>query len=107
RLKVFLISLVPLPVFGQLPPVVTLEDVLRIVGESPRVAVSQREAEAARAEREAAAAFANPSLSVGRSRPAGGDRTIFDARSQDQRSGVRAPKARSNCPGEPKEIYKS
>jgi len=80
------ISLVPLPVLGQLPPSVTLEEVLRIVSESPRVVASQREAEAARAEREAAGAFANPSLSVGRSRPAGGDRTIFDARSQDQAS---------------------
>src|SRR5437763_868068 len=44
RGAVWLLSFVSLPVFGQLPPVVTLEDVLRIVSESPRVAVSQREA---------------------------------------------------------------
>jgi cobalt-zinc-cadmium efflux system outer membrane protein len=86
RLKGFLLAFIWVPAFAELPPTVTLEEVLRIVGESPRVAVSQREADAARAEREAAAAFANPSLSVGRSRPAGGDRTIFDARSQDQAS---------------------
>src|SRR2546430_10316662 len=85
RLSALLLAF-PLAVCAQLPPTVTLEDVLRIVSESPRVVASQREAEAARAEREAAGAFANPSLSVGRSRPAGGDRTIFDARSQDQAS---------------------
>jgi outer membrane protein, heavy metal efflux system len=82
----FCLLLAPLAAWGQLPPVVTLEDVLRIVGESPRITASQREADAARAEREAAGAFANPTLSVGRSRPAGGERTIFDARAQDQAS---------------------
>jgi outer membrane protein TolC len=82
----FCLLLLPLVASAQLPPVVTLEDVLRIVGESPRIEASQREAEAARAEREAAGAFANPTLSVGRSRPAGGERTIFDARAQDQAS---------------------
>src|SRR3989442_5119860 len=86
RLEGFLLALISLPAFAELPPTVTLEEVLRIVGESPRITASQREADAARAEREAAGAFANPSLSVGRSRPAGGDRTIFDARSQDQAS---------------------
>ena len=63
---------------------VTLDEVLRIVSESPRVAASPREADAARAERAAAGALPNPSLSFGRSRPAGGERTIFDANSQDQ-----------------------
>src|SRR3954471_23908583 len=82
----FCLLLLPLVASAQLPPLVTLEDVLRIVGESPRIEASQREAEAARAEREAAGAFANPTLSVGRSRPAGGERTIFDARAQDQAS---------------------
>jgi cobalt-zinc-cadmium efflux system outer membrane protein len=81
-----LLGLISGTAFGQLPAAVTLEEVLRIVGESPRITASQREADAARAEREAAAAFANPTLSVGRSRPAGGERTIFDARSQDQAS---------------------
>jgi cobalt-zinc-cadmium efflux system outer membrane protein len=81
-----LLLFIPCAAWAQLPASVTLEDVLRIVGQSPRITVSQREADAARAERAAAGAFANPSLSVGRSRPAGGDRTIFDARTQDQAS---------------------
>src|SRR3954469_5879318 len=69
---------------AQLPERATLEEALRIVSEGPRVTASQRDADAARAERDAAGAFANPSLSIGRSRPAGGERTIFDANSQDQ-----------------------
>src|SRR3954469_4703072 len=79
-----------------LPPEVTLADVLRIAESSPRVAVSAREADMARAERAAgkadmaraeraaAGALPNPTLSLGRSRPAGGERTMFDANSQDQ-----------------------
>jgi cobalt-zinc-cadmium efflux system outer membrane protein len=73
-----------LPVAAQLPPEVTLPDVLRIVESSPRVAVSAREADTARAERAAAGALPNPTLSFGRSRPSGGERTIFDANAQDQ-----------------------
>jgi cobalt-zinc-cadmium efflux system outer membrane protein len=76
----------PFTAWGQMPASVTLDEVLRIVGESPRITASQREADAARAERDAAAAFANPTLSLGRSRPAGGERTVFDARTQDQAS---------------------
>ncbi|HEY1290128.1 MAG TPA: TolC family protein [Burkholderiales bacterium] len=71
---------------AQLPERVTLEEVLRLVSEGPRVAASQRDADAARADRDAAGAFANPSLSIGRARPSGGERTIFDANSQDQAS---------------------
>ncbi|HJY78758.1 MAG TPA: TolC family protein [Burkholderiales bacterium] len=71
---------------AQLPERVTLEEVLRIVSEGPRVAASQRDADAARADRDAAGAYANPSLSIGRARPSGGERTIFDANSQDQAS---------------------
>jgi len=70
--------------WAQLPQTVTLEDVLRIVEQSPRVAVSQREADVARADRAAAGAFANPTLSLGSARPSGGERTIFDANSQQQ-----------------------
>lgn len=70
--------------WAQLPQAVTLDEVLRIVEQSPRVAVSQREADVARAERVAAGAFANPTLSLGTSRPSSGDRTIFDANSQQQ-----------------------
>ncbi len=70
--------------WAQLPQSVTLEEVLRLVEQSPRVAVSQREADVARAERVAAGAFANPTLSLGSARPSGGERTIFDANSQQQ-----------------------
>jgi len=70
--------------WAQLPPSVTLDQVLRMVEKSPRVAVSQREADIARAERAQAGAFLNPTLSLGRSNNAGGERTIFDANSQQQ-----------------------
>jgi len=71
---------------AQLPERVTLDEALRIVSEGPRVAASQRDADAARADRDAAGRFANPSLSFGRSRPSGGERTIFDGDRQDQAS---------------------
>src|SRR5438093_1446222 len=70
--------------WAQLPQTVTLDEVLRIVERSPRVAVSQREADIARAERAQAGAFANPTLSLGRSTPSSGERTVFDASSQQQ-----------------------
>jgi cobalt-zinc-cadmium efflux system outer membrane protein len=70
--------------WAQLPPSVSLDEVLRIVETSPRVAVSQREADIARADRSAAGAFLNPTLSLGRANPSGGERTIFDANSQQQ-----------------------
>jgi cobalt-zinc-cadmium efflux system outer membrane protein len=85
RLSAFLL-LVSFEASAQLPDKVTLEEVLRIVSEGPRVAASQRDADAARADRDAAGRFANPSLSFGRSRPSGGERTIFDADRQDQAS---------------------
>jgi outer membrane protein, heavy metal efflux system len=85
RLSAFLL-LLSFEASAQLPDKVTLEEVLRIVSEGPRVAASQRDADAARADRDAAGRFANPSLSFGRSRPAGGERTIFDADRQDQAS---------------------
>src|SRR5256714_15475600 len=72
------------PAAAQLPPTVSLAEVMRIVQSSPRVAVSQREADIARAERAAAGAFANPTLSLGRSTPSSGERTVFDASSQQQ-----------------------
>lgn len=80
-----LLFLLPFEVFAQVQSV-TLDEVLRIVSEGPRVHASLRDADAARADRDAAGAFANPSLSIGRSRPAGGERTIFDANLQDQAS---------------------
>src|SRR2546423_8550914 len=72
------------PAAAQLPPTVSLAEVMRIVQSSPRVAVSAREADIARAERSAAGALANPTLSLGRSTPSGGERTVFDANSQQQ-----------------------
>ncbi|MBW8904571.1 MAG: TolC family protein [Betaproteobacteria bacterium] len=83
------LALLAAPAAAQSPPAplpseITLADVLRIVESSPRVAVSAREADIARAERAAAGALPNPTLSLGRSRPAGGERTMFDANSQDQ-----------------------
>lgn len=72
------------PAPAQVPAQVSLGELLRLVERSPRVAVSQREADMARAERAAAGALPNPTLSLGRSTPGGGDRTIFDASSQQQ-----------------------
>src|SRR4051812_11250564 len=80
-----LLLILPLGAYAQVQTV-TLDEVLRIVSEGPRVHASLRDADAARAERDAAGAFPTPSLSIGRSRPAGGERTIFDANLQDQAS---------------------
>jgi len=71
---------------AQMPETVTLEEVLRIVEQSPRISVSLREADIARAERAAAGALPNPSVTVGRFTPSGGERTIFDASSQQSAS---------------------
>jgi outer membrane protein, heavy metal efflux system len=85
RLSAFTaLTLLAAPAAAQLPPQVTLADVLAIVQSSPRVAVSAREADIARAERAAAGALPNPTLSLGRSTPSGGERTVFDASSQQQ-----------------------
>src|SRR3954462_13113426 len=72
------------PAAAQLPAEVTLQQVLDIVGASPRIAAAAREADAARADRTAARAYPNPSLTFGASRPSGGERTIFDADRQSQ-----------------------
>src|SRR4051812_10283989 len=78
------LALAPAPAWAQLPAEVSLAEAMRIVQSSPRVAVSAREADIARAERSAAAALPNPTLSLGRSTPSGGERTVFDANSQQQ-----------------------
>jgi cobalt-zinc-cadmium efflux system outer membrane protein len=78
------LALASAPALAQLPADVTLQEVLRIVEQSPRILASRHEADAARAELVTAGALPNPSLSVGRSRPAGGERTVFDAQSQQQ-----------------------
>lgn len=62
-----------------LPAEITLEQVLEIVGSSPRVAAAAREAEAARFDQRAAGAYPNPSVTFGAARSSSGERTIFDA----------------------------
>jgi cobalt-zinc-cadmium efflux system outer membrane protein len=58
---------------------------LRLVAErSPRLAAERVAIDAAEAERIGAAAYPNPTVSVGRYKPAGGARTVFDASSQSQ-----------------------
>lgn len=86
RLLSALFLMLGTPAWAQVPQAVTLDDVLRIVAQSPRVAASEREADMARAERAAAGALPNPSVSLGRSTQSSGERTIFDASSQQQAS---------------------
>ncbi len=69
---------------AELPAALTLDELLRIVATSPRIVASEREADAARAERITAGALPNPSVSLGRSRPSGGERTLFSGDSQQQ-----------------------
>jgi cobalt-zinc-cadmium efflux system outer membrane protein len=63
---------------------VTLDELMRVVERSPRVAASEREVDMARADRAAAGALPNPTLSFSSARPSSGERTIFDANSQQQ-----------------------
>ena len=68
-----------------LPLRVTLAQMLRLVAErSPRLASERIAIEVAEAERVGAVAYPNPTLSVGRYKPAGGARTVFDSSSQSQ-----------------------
>jgi cobalt-zinc-cadmium efflux system outer membrane protein len=82
RLLSFLLFVVP--AWAQPPASVTLDDVLRLVARSPRVLAAERDADMVRAERVTAGALPNPTLSFGSSRPSGGERTMFDANSQQQ-----------------------
>lgn len=84
RLEALVLAFAAGPALAQLPSVVTLEEVLRIVERNPRIVASRHDADAARAERVTAGALPNPSLSVGSSRPSGGDRTMFNGSSQQQ-----------------------
>jgi len=70
--------------WAQPPATVTLDDVLRMVARSPRVLAAERDADMVRAERVTAGALPNPTLSYGAARPSAGERTIFDANSQQQ-----------------------
>jgi len=67
------------------PRQITLPQMLRLVAaRSPRLAAERVAIDAAEAERVGAAAYPNPTVSVGRYKPAGGARTVFDASSQSQ-----------------------
>lgn len=86
--------LLPRPILGQpiapgVPgsPVVQMDlaDVLRIAHEaSPRMAIQREGIAAAEAGRISAGAYPNPTLSAGRSRPHGGQATLFSGSRQDQ-----------------------
>lgn len=68
-----------------LPSQITLPQMLHLLAErSPRLAAERVAIDAAEAERIGAAAYPNPTVSVGRYKPAGGARTVFDASSQSQ-----------------------
>jgi cobalt-zinc-cadmium efflux system outer membrane protein len=67
-----------------LPPVVDLDTVMRLVRESPRLAVERQGIEQAQADRITAGVYPNPTVSYGQARPSGGQRTDFDARLQHQ-----------------------
>lgn len=64
-----------------------LAEVLRIVREvSPRLAIEREGVRTAEAGRITAGAYPNPSVSFGRSRPSGGQSTLFTGTRQDQAS---------------------
>ena len=70
--------------WAQPPAAVTLDEAAKMVARSPRVLAAERDADMARAERATAGALPNPTVSFGSARPGGGERTIFDANSQQQ-----------------------
>ena len=90
ELALALVALASLPAAAQAPAAppatVTLEQVLGLVSAGPLIDAARGETDAARAERAAAGAFLNPSLTYGRTRPSGGERTMFDGDRQDQAS---------------------
>jgi cobalt-zinc-cadmium efflux system outer membrane protein len=76
---------------GQLPDLLTLPALLRLVAErSPRLAVERVGVDAAEADRVTAGALPNPTVSYGRSRPSGGANTVFEG-SRQQQAGVDFP----------------
>lgn len=67
------------------PAVVDLPAVLQLVREvSPRLALERLNVRGAEANRIAAGAYPNPTLSYGQYRPASGQRTLFDANRQNE-----------------------
>ena len=66
------------------PEVVDLPTLLRLVRDaSPRLAVERQAIAGAEANRITAGAYPNPSLSIGRFRPSGGQATLFEGSRQD------------------------
>jgi cobalt-zinc-cadmium efflux system outer membrane protein len=67
-----------------IPDVVDLPALLRLVRDvSPRLAVERQAIAGAEADRITAGAYPNPSLSIGRFRPSGGQATLFEGSHQD------------------------
>jgi cobalt-zinc-cadmium efflux system outer membrane protein len=67
------------------PALIDLQALLHIVREvSPRLALERLNVRGAEANRITAGAYPNPTLSHNQSRPGSGERTVFDARRQDQ-----------------------
>lgn len=83
-MKLLSLFFLSFPAWAQPPATVSLDELLRMVARSPRVLAAERDADVARAERVTAGALPNPTLSYGAARPGGGERTIFDANSQQQ-----------------------
>lgn len=74
-----------------LPAALTLPALLDLVAErSPRLAIERAGVDAAEADRVTAGALPNPTLSYGRSRPAGGANTVFEG-SRQQQAGLDLP----------------
>jgi len=83
-MRLLSLLLFPVAALAQPPAAVTFDELLKMVARSPRVLAAERDADMARAERSTAGALPNPTLSFGSARPSGGERTIFDANSQQQ-----------------------
>ena len=83
-MKLLSLLLVAAPAWAQPPAAVTLDELLKMVARSPRVLAAERDADMARADRVSAGALPNPTLSYGAARPSSGERTMFDANSQQQ-----------------------
>jgi cobalt-zinc-cadmium efflux system outer membrane protein len=76
---------------GQLPDIVNLPTVLKLVAErSPRLAVERVGIESAQADLVTAGALPNPTLSYGRTRPSSGANTVIEGNRQQQ-AGVEFP----------------
>jgi len=76
---------------GELPETLNLPTLMQLVAErSPRLAAERTAIDAARADRVTAGVLPNPTVSFGRSKPAGGANTIFEG-SRQQEAGIELP----------------